>query len=135
MSTTHEIDWRLLRHIQERSVENKVTGCWIWTLSANGSTYSNVVRFAKHFAGGDGENHNAHRLAYIALKGPVPDGLEFDHLCQGSRCCNPYHLEPVTHSVNIMRRRRGEDHPLTNWLFPSPEITVPAFDGTAFAST
>lgn len=42
----------------------------------------------------------AHRLAYIKLIGPIPDGLTLDHGCRNRRCCNPWHLEPMTLAEN-----------------------------------
>jgi HNH endonuclease len=45
----------------------------------------------------------AHRAAYIELVGPVPDGLQLDHLCRNRPCCNPAHLEPVTQDENMKR--------------------------------
>lgn len=44
-----------------------------------------------------------HRLSYELLKGPIPDGLEIDHLCKNRRCCNPEHLEAVTKAENLRR--------------------------------
>lgn len=44
-----------------------------------------------------------HRLMYISLIGPVPPGLELDHLCRNRWCCSPLHLEAVTHKVNMER--------------------------------
>lgn len=41
--------------------------------------------------------------AYELLVGPVPDGMELDHLCRNPPCVNPAHLEPVTHKVNMER--------------------------------
>jgi hypothetical protein len=41
----------------------------------------------------------------LALKGPIHDGTEIDHLCRNRRCVNPDHLEAVSHLVNV---RRGE---------------------------
>lgn len=52
----------------------------------------------------DGRMQFTHRLAYIDTVGPIPDGLELDHLCRNTRCMNPAHLEPVTHIENIRRR-------------------------------
>lgn len=51
----------------------------------------------------------AHRAAYELLVGPIPDGLELDHLCRNKTCVNPDHLEPVTHKENVQRdyRSRG----------------------------
>lgn len=45
----------------------------------------------------------AHRFSYETFIGPVPEGLELDHLCRNTRCVNPEHLEPVTHKVNMQR--------------------------------
>jgi hypothetical protein len=44
-------------------------------------------------------------MAYEMLVGPVPDGLELDHLCRVPACVNPDHLEPVTHIENVRRGR------------------------------
>jgi len=44
-----------------------------------------------------------HRTAYELLVGPIPEGLEIDHLCRVRACCNPKHMEPVTHAVNVQR--------------------------------
>lgn len=50
----------------------------------------------------------AHRVTYEHFVGVVPYGLELDHLCDNPPCCNPDHLEEVTHQENIQRgwRRR-----------------------------
>lgn len=53
----------------------------------------------------------AHRYAWEREHGPVPDGLELDHLCRTPACVRPSHLEPVTHRVNSLR---GESPPARN---------------------
>ncbi len=50
-----------------------------------------------------GKPHLAHRLAYEAAIGPIPEGLVIDHLCRNRKCLNPDHLEPVTLAVNTRR--------------------------------
>lgn len=51
----------------------------------------------------DGRQRLAHRVAWELAKGPIPAGLQIDHLCRNPRCVNPKHLEPVTPRENTMR--------------------------------
>jgi hypothetical protein len=50
----------------------------------------------------------AHRLAWTKARGPIPDGLELDHLCRNRRCVNVDHLEPVTSRENDRRSPRTQ---------------------------
>lgn len=70
-------------------------GCWLWTAGDNGEGYG-------RFWTGTG-SMQAHRFAYELLVGPIPEGLQIDHLCRVRRCVNPAHLEPVTQRENILR--------------------------------
>lgn len=47
----------------------------------------------------------AHRVSYEALVGPIPNGLQIDHLCNQPACVNPSHLLPVTGKQNVLRSR------------------------------
>jgi len=44
-----------------------------------------------------------HRWSYEHFVGPIPDGLELDHLCEIKLCVNPEHLQPVTFEENMRR--------------------------------
>ena len=76
------------------------TGCWYWLgyVGSNGYGYIKV----------SGRLLLTHRYAYELFRGPVPTGLELDHLCRNTTCCNPSHLEPVTHAENVRRGVSGE---------------------------
>jgi len=69
--------------------------CWNWTAYRDENGYG---RFSVN-----GRYVLAHRFAYEALVGPIPEGLELDHLCRNRACENPWHMEPVTCQVNVLR--------------------------------
>lgn len=70
-------------------------GCWQWTAGKLTSGYGS-------FRVGN-RAHVAHKYAYEALRGPVPEGKQLDHLCRNRACVNPDHLEPVPQRVNCLR--------------------------------
>src|SRR5258708_38793327 len=69
--------------------------CWVWQAALNNKGYGMFSR-----APVPGKRTAplvlAHRWAYEQMTGPVPDGLELDHLCRIPACRNPYHAEPAT---------------------------------------
>lgn len=86
-------DWRLrLNNLWE---PDELTGCMWWTGHIGAGGYGTLWA--------DGKNRKAHRLAYELWVGPVPDGLELDHLCRNRSCICPAHLEAVDHRTNVVR--------------------------------
>ena len=76
---------------------DQTDSCWLWTASADRYGYG-------RFFVGNGQYVQAHRHSYERFVGPIPPGLQIDHLCRVKHCVNPQHLEPVTHGVNQQRR-------------------------------
>lgn len=101
-------------------------GCWIYTgaLDANGYGERIMVNYRRQAP---------HRWTYEMPRGPIPDGLQIDHLCKTPRCVNPDHLEATTARINVLRSdnpaaqnarkvdcKRG--HPLTGAnLYTTPD--------------
>ena len=72
-----------------------MTPCILWSGVINPNGYGRVW---------DGKRHwNAHVLEWERVNGPVPEGMELDHLCSSRACVNVEHLEPVTHRENLLR--------------------------------
>lgn len=78
------------------------TPCWIWQRTK-------IQPNPKGGAGGygktryKGKEYLAHRLYYELANGPIPAGMQLDHLCKQRDCVNPAHLEPVTPLENTRR--------------------------------
>lgn len=88
--------------LQERitsriSIEDRgyATPCWVSDRASSSTGYTKL--------GVNGKTWNTHRLAYIVFVADIPDGLVIDHLCRVRACCNPEHLEPVSHRTNLLR--------------------------------
>ena len=71
--------------------------CWVWIGALDEDGYG---RFCFK-----GANRKAHRIAYELYRGPIPCGLELDHLphCRNRWCVHPWHTEAVTHRENVLR--------------------------------
>jgi hypothetical protein len=87
--TGEPLDKRILR-LTDRSGE-----CWLWLGRKNPKGYGQMAI--------DKRQRSVHRVSYETFVGPIPEGLEIDHLCRVRHCVNPAHLEPVTSRENKRR--------------------------------
>ena len=78
-------------------------GCWEWEGSKTRDGYGQIEDGRRS----DRHNLRAHRVVYEGLRGPIPEGLDLDHLCRNRGCVRPDHLKPVTRSENCRRGMTG----------------------------
>ena len=104
------MDWNWQQWDRERRALDGITfddGCWNWAGSLSRYGYGRIRGKPERLA---------HRVVYELLVGPIPEGLQLDHLCRNPRCVRPDHLEPVTHRENLLRgetfaaRHAGKTH-------------------------
>lgn len=72
--------------------------CWEWASAMSEGGYGKIGRGPR----GAGEMP-AHRAVWQLLIGPIPDDMEYDHLCKNHGCVNPAHGEIVPPAVNLSR--------------------------------
>jgi len=77
-------------------VKKMPSGCWEWQAAKNDLGYGQLTLPGK-------KRVYAHRFSYEKHVGPIPEGMDLDHLCRNPSCVNPDHLEPVTHRENMHR--------------------------------
>lgn len=82
-------------------VADPATGCWNWTGCTAGIGYGSI-RFRNR------EMVYTHRLMYAWVFGPLPKGRgkripTVDHKCNNTRCCNPFHLQVLSHRDNVLK--------------------------------
>ncbi len=82
----------------------RTDSCWLWTANKSPDGYGRFAYLA------DFGTSLPHRIARMALVGPIPEGHELDHLCGVRHCVNPDHLEPVTHQENVRRAVARRTH-------------------------
>ena len=79
----------------EKVDRSGVSDCWLWTGAIQPNGYGRFWHY--------GKQGYAHRAAYRMFVGPIPEGLQLDHLCRVRHCVNPDHLEAVTLKENLNR--------------------------------
>jgi hypothetical protein len=80
----------------------KGADCWLWTGAKNSLGYGHLLY--------DGRDWYAHRLAWVLVNGPIPEGMNCLHKCDVPLCVNPAHLFLGSLSDNtqdMMRKGRA----------------------------
>lgn len=66
--------------------------CWPWLAGRVPAGYGKFKL--------DGKDVPAHRVAYEAVEGEIPEARILRHGCNNPPCCNPRHLTPGAHAQN-----------------------------------
>jgi hypothetical protein len=96
---------KVITRLNKMGARDPETGCLRWTGAKTTTGYGRQW---------DGNRvQQVHRLAYEFWVGPIPDGLEIDHVyergCRHRDCYEPTHLEVVSHIENLRRRRWSDE--------------------------
>lgn len=91
------------------------TGCWEWQCGKIYKPNGNYGMFFWGMVDGKEKSVQAHRAAWLILRGPVPKDGILCHKCNYPTCVNPDHIYIGTHKTNAADRvgagtqRRMED--------------------------
>lgn len=92
----------LLEKVISKTIPEPNSGCWLWWPKAQAPQGYGHIKISNRV-------HLAHKLVYELSRGPVPEGLELTHKCKTAACCNPDHLELVSHKQALKRGRVGRN--------------------------
>jgi len=83
-----------LEYIYSRTEENEETSCWTYKGGTNGKGGYGRMYFNKKM-------RSVHKVVYELTSGKVPTGMVVHHVCGHKLCCNPDHLQAISHRLNI----------------------------------
>ena len=96
--------------------------CWVWSGGRKDSRQGYGAFGVRDRTTGRWRILRAHRVAWLIVNGPIPEGMCVCHRCDNPPCCNPAHLFLGTHSEN-MRDMANKGRSATNnaWQRERPE--------------
>jgi len=105
----------------ERDHQKLTNGCWEFTGPRLYSGYGDMkLMFQGKFI------RPVHRIAWILVNGPIPEGLTVEHKCRNRACINVAHMELVTLQENIARKPRPTHCPQGHEYTPENSVYFPS---------
>lgn len=80
----------------------KTEGCWNWIGHRKPDGYGRWR--IPTGVGSNGKQHYVHRVSYEMANGPVPEGMQVDHMCHNTSCVRPSHLRLTSPKQNQEHR-------------------------------
>lgn len=107
MSRRNKIRDKIISNVVESflgfMIDGEPSACWIWqggdSGSGRGGGYGRMSL--------DGQTVAVHIVMFVNEFGFVPGKKQIDHKCENRLCCNPAHLQMLTHRQNQRRRRKN----------------------------
>lgn len=83
-------------NVRHRIMRLTPTGCWEWLGAVRTNGYG-VIGWHRD---GIPATLQAHRVSFVAWRGPIPEGAHLHHVCGMRRCVNPMHVEPMAQGAH-----------------------------------
>lgn len=94
------VEAKVIIEANNQYAPNNDMPCWVWRGWLDATGYGRL-QF------NDQKAARVHRVTFESLRRPLLATEVLDHLCRNRACCNPWHLEPVSSTVNTQRGARA----------------------------
>lgn len=102
------------QRVTDRALSNVAPGDGGCVLSLYSTGSHGYAQIGWHDETGRRTMTLVHRIAYMALVGPIPDGMTIDHICRTRKCLNPEHLRLLSNQENASDNGQVRTNPISD---------------------